>query len=81
MAHHYRKLPSEILRLSDEVLAYRFDEVCFYYEGVAIQDDGSYDWNLINWKNKNKKKNTRVLGSANQGFIDFIKKEVAKNGT
>lgn len=58
MAQKFHKRPSEILKIEDDYLAYCFDEVSLYIEGLAINNKGQLDWELINWtdqRNDNRK--------------------------
>lgn len=65
MARYYKKKPSEILNISDEYLAFCFDEVCFYYDSETLQDDGTNMWDLITWSDERE--------NPNKKFIEHIK--------
>lgn len=65
MAKHYKKLPSEILRIQNEYDAYCFDEVAFFYEIEAMEEDGSLNWDKLHFIDNKKK--------TNEDFVNFIK--------
>lgn len=55
LAKRYNKLPSEILRIEYDYLAYMIDEVCLYLEDKATDKKGNIDWDkLIKVKNPNQ---------------------------
>lgn len=63
MAKKFYKRPSEILKIDDDYIAYCFDEVSLYIEGLAINKKGELDWDLINWTDDIK---------SNEKLIEFI---------
>lgn len=70
MAKHYKKLPSEIVRIQNDYDAFCFDEICYFYEVEAIEKDGTTNWDKLTFIDdpKNDKDTT------NADFKDFIKK-------
>lgn len=68
MAKHYKKLPSEIMNIDNEYLAYCFDEVAFYLEGEATDNDGRLNWDKIKWEKERSK-------NPNKELIGFIQKQ------
>lgn len=66
MAKHYRKRPSEILNIDNDLLAYMFDEVALYMEGEAIDSQGKFQWARFKWKSD------RTENNSNKDLIDFI---------
>ena len=55
MAKRYKKLPSEILRIEYDYLAYMIDDVCLFMEDKATDKKGNIDWNkLLNSNSGNK---------------------------
>jgi hypothetical protein len=65
MAKHYNKLPSEVLGINDEYVAFCFNEAAFILENNVIDKEGKYRWNKVKWK---KGKTT-----GNKELINFIK--------
>lgn len=62
MAKRYNKLPSEILRIEYDYLAYMIDDLCLYLEDSVTDRKGNVDWNkLLN------------ANSGNQGMMEHIK--------
>jgi len=47
MAKRYKKLPSEILRIKYDYLAYMIDDVCIFMEDKATDKKGNIDWNKL----------------------------------
>ena len=62
MAKRYNKLPSEILKLKDDYMAYMIDEVSLYLEDMATDKKGNTDWNKLLKKKE-----------VNKSMIDHIK--------
>ena len=66
MAKTYQKLPSEILRISDEYTAYCFDEVAHMLTLYALDDDGELKWDRIKWRDAQPKTNQDLIDHMQQ---------------
>lgn len=66
MAREYQVRPSQMLGISDEYLAFCFDEAAFYLTAEAIGKDGKLNWSNLRWRGEEKK--------SNADFIEFVKK-------
>lgn len=64
MGKHYKKRPSEILHIKSEYLAFCVDEVAYYLEIQATDEDGNINWSKIKWED-------RKIGNNNEQ-IKFI---------
>ncbi|MDY2734863.1 MAG: hypothetical protein SOV48_02630 [Intestinibacter sp.] len=49
LAKTYKKLPSEILRITDSYVAFCFDEACLYISNQLEKIDNEDDVNNLNW--------------------------------
>lgn len=78
MAKRYKKLPSEILEI-DGHLGYCINEVAYYYENQAMQEDGTYNYDHFAWSDREKYENQKIYRpGANRKLIKHIESEVRK---
>ena len=49
LAKIYKKLPSEILRITDSYIAFCFDEACLYISSQLEKIDNPKDIDKLNW--------------------------------
>lgn len=61
MAREYQKRPSEMVGISDEYLAYCFDEVAFYLLAEAMDKEGKLNWKRIKWVTDKPQSNTDLM--------------------
>jgi hypothetical protein len=72
MAKEYNKRPSEIMGITNDYLAYIFDETALFLLRKATDDQERINWDRIRWKNDKKNK-------SNKDLMEFIKKHNSKH--
>ncbi len=66
LAKEYKVRPSEMVGISDDYLAYCFDEVAFYLTAEAMGKDGHPNWNKLRWQGEKQNNNAKL--------VEFIKR-------
>lgn len=67
MSQRYQKRPSEIMGITDDYMAYCFDELALRLEVMATDEKGHTNWNRLKWQGSPPKDN--------KDLMDFIAKQ------
>lgn len=68
MAKRYNQRPSQLMEISNEYLAYIFDEVAMFLEDKATDKEGTLDWDKIKWSDK------EVIANGNKELMKLANK-------